>query len=249
VSPGGNIDTPATPGEGSQPNDTVVDQIERLLRQRENAEAAAAAQMPPDKPRTHRYTNQPIARVLRILAEQAGVNYIEPNIPVDERISVTLTNLTPIQAFYQIAQSRGFQVVTNGQQYTLRRSDIDSPSFYVTKRYVIRNQPAEFLLQPIANFLGIKVSQAAPNFPAYPKPENTSVTPDALAISSGTGSDQSRPRYEPGSPFDAPLSVGGFEKNGQSSVFVERSRNSSMRNSGGWIVGSSRSSSRPMLSR
>ena len=111
-------------GEGNQSNDTVVDQIERLLRERENSEAAAAAQMPPDKPRTHRYTNQPVARILRILAEQAGVNYIEPNIPAEERISVTLTNLTPIQAFYQIAQSRGFQVVTDGQQYTLRRSDI-----------------------------------------------------------------------------------------------------------------------------
>src|SRR5258707_9244536 len=226
AAPGGNVNIQPTPGEGNQPNDTVVGQIERLLRERENSEAAAAAQMPPDKPRTHRYTNQPIARVFRILAEQAGVNYIEPNIPVDERISVTLTNLTPIQAFYKIAQSRGFQVVADGQQYTLRRSDIDSPSFYVTKRYVIRNQPAEFLLQPIANFLGIKVSQAAPNFPAYPKPENTNVTPDALAISNGTGSDQSRPRYEPGSPFDAPVSTGGFQKNGQSSVFVERSSNS-----------------------
>jgi hypothetical protein len=152
--------------EANPPNDTVVDQIERLLRERENSEAAAAAQMPPDKPRTHRFTNQPIARVLRILAEQAGVNYIEPNVPAEERISVTLTNPTPIQAFYQISQSRGFQVVNDGQQYTLRRSDIDNPSFYATRRYVVRNQPAEFLLQPIANFLGIKVNQAAPNFPA-----------------------------------------------------------------------------------
>ena len=226
AAPGENTNAQSITGEGNQPNDTVVDQIERLLRERENSEAAAAARMPPDKPRTHRYTNQPIARVLRILAEQAGVNYIEPNIPAEERISVTLTNLTPIQAFYQIAQSRGFQVVTDGQQYTLRRSDIDSPSFYVTKRYVIRNQPAEFLLQPIANFLGIKVNQAASNFPAYPKPENTNVTQDALAVSSGTGSDQSRPRYEPGSPFDAPLSSGGFQKSGQSAVFVERSSNS-----------------------
>jgi type II secretory pathway component GspD/PulD (secretin) len=226
VIPGASVNEQSTSGEGNQSNDTVVDQIERLLRERENSEAAAAAQMPPDKPRTHRYTNQPIARILRILAEQAGVNYIEPNIPAEERISVTLTNLTPIQAFYQIAQSRGFQVIADGQQYTLRRSDIDSPSFYVTKRYVVRNQPAEFLLQPIANFLGIKVNQAAGNFPAYPKPENTNVTPDALAISSGTGSDQSRPRYEPGSPFDAPLSTGGFQKGAQSSVFVERSSNS-----------------------
>src|SRR3981081_4739121 len=86
AAPGGNIDTQATPGEGNQPNDTVVDQIERLLLkreisnvaaveqiemlrpEREISEASAAAQMPPDKPRTHRYTNQTIARVLRILA-------------------------------------------------------------------------------------------------------------------------------------------------------------------------------------
>jgi type II secretory pathway component GspD/PulD (secretin) len=223
----GGVNPQPTASEGNQSNDSVVDQIERLLRERENAEAAAAAQMPPEKPRTHRYTNQPIARVLRILAEQAGVNYIEPNIPAEERISVTLTNLTPLQAFYEIAQSRGFQVLNDGQQYTLRRSDIESPSFYITKRYVIRNQPAEFLLQPIANFLGIKVSQVGRNFPAYPKPENTTnITQDALAISGGTGSDQSRPRYEPGSPFDAPLSTGGFAKNDQSSIFVERSSNS-----------------------
>jgi hypothetical protein len=128
VIPGASVNEQSTSGEGNQSNDTVVDQIERLLRERENSEAAAAAQMPPDKPRTHRYTNQPIARILRILAEQAGVNYIEPNIPAEERISVTLTNLTPIQAFYQIAQSRGFQVIADGQQYTLRRSDIDSPA-------------------------------------------------------------------------------------------------------------------------
>ena len=216
----------ATPGnESAQSPESVVDQIERLLRERENAESATTAQMPPDKPRTHRFTNQPIARVLRILAEQAGINYVEPNIPEEEKISVALVNLTPLQAFYQIAESRGFQVITDGQRYTLRRADIASPSFYLTKRYPIRNKPAELLLQPIANYLGIKVTPAQSNFPSYPKPENTTVTPDALGTG-GTASDQSRPRYEPGVPFDAPLSVGGFEKGGQSAVFVERSTNS-----------------------
>jgi len=216
----------ATPGnESPQGPESVVDQIERLLRERENAESATTAQMPPDKPRTHRFTNQPIARVLRILAEQAGINYVEPNIPEEEKISVALVNLTPLQAFYQIAESRGFQVITDGQRYTLRRADIASPSFYLTKRYPIRNKPAELLLQPIANYLGIKVTPAQSNFPSYPKPENTMVTPDALGAG-GTASDQSRPRYEPGVPFDAPLSVGGFEKGGQSAVFVERSTNS-----------------------
>src|SRR5260370_32142361 len=80
AAPGENTNAPSISGEGNQPNDTVVDQIERLLRERENSEAAAAARMPADKPRTHRYTNQPIARVLRILAERAGGNDIEPNI-------------------------------------------------------------------------------------------------------------------------------------------------------------------------
>lgn len=225
-SPGPVPAADATPGnEASQSPESVVDQIERLLRERENAESATTAQMPPDKPRTHRFTNQPIARVLRILAEQAGINYVEPNIPEDEKISVALVNLTPLQAFYQIAESRGFQVITDGQRYTLRRADIASPSFYLVKRYTIRNKPAELLLQPIANYLGIKVTPAQSNFPSYPKPENTAVTPDALGTG-GTASDQSRPRYEPGVPFDAPLSVGGFEKAGQSAVFVERSTNS-----------------------
>jgi type II secretory pathway component GspD/PulD (secretin) len=225
-SPGPVPAADATPGnESPQSPESVVDQIERLLRERENAESATTAQMPPDKPRTHRFTNQPIARVLRILAEQAGINYVEPNIPEEEKISVALVNLTPLQAFYQIAESRGFQVITDGQRYTLRRADIASPSFYLTKRYTIRNKPAELLLQPIANYLGIKVTPAQSNFPSYPKPENTTVTPDALGAGE-TASDQSRPRYEPGVPFDAPLSVGGFEKGGQSAVFVERSTNS-----------------------
>ena len=221
-----DIETPNSattpPGTG---NESVIDQIERLLQERENAEAAAQAQLAPDKPRTHRFTNQPISRVLRILAEEAGINYIEPNIPADERISLSLSNLTPLQAFYDVAQSRGFQVLTDGQRYTLRRSDIDSPSFYVTKRYPIHNQPAEFLLETVANYLGVKITQVGDHTPVYPKPENTTtVTPDALGISSGT--DQSRPRYEPGSPFDAPLSVGGYAKNNQNAVFLERSSNS-----------------------
>ncbi len=226
ASPAEPVPTPSLAVPAGSPNDSVVDEIERLLRERENAEAATAARMQPNEPRTHRYTNQPLARVLRILAEQAGINYIEPNLPADERISVTLTNLTPIQAFYDIAQSRGFQVVTDGGTYTLRRSDIATPSFFVTKRYPIHHQAAEFLLQAVANLLGIKAVPAAENFPAYPKPAITRVSPDALSAANATGSDQSQPRFQPGLPFDAPLSAGGYNKEAQSAVFVERSSNS-----------------------
>jgi hypothetical protein len=169
----------ATPEPENQPSGGVVDEIERILREKENAEAAAAARMEPSQPRTHRYTNQPLSRVLRILAEQAGINYIEPNFATDERISFTLLNLTPLQAFYDVAQSRGFQVVTDGNKYTLRRSDIATPSFYVIKRYRIKNQPAEFLLQSIANFLGIVTKPAGENFPGYPKPINPTASQGA----------------------------------------------------------------------
>ena len=221
---------PASPAASPEtaPRDGVVDEIERLLRERENAQAAAAAQLQPSQPRTHRFTNQPLSRVLRILAEQAEVNYIEPNFNSEERISVTLTNLTPLQAFYEIAESRGFQVVADGQKFTLRRSDVESPGFYVTRRYPIRHQPAEFLLQATANFLGIKLAAATDQFPAYPKPSNTTVTPDAFSNGggSGTGTDQSRPRFQPGIPFDAPLSVGGFNRDNQCAISIERSSNS-----------------------
>jgi Bacterial type II and III secretion system protein len=224
---------PIAPPQGSpepeaQPSGGVVDEIERILREKENAEAAAAARMPPSQPRTHRYTNQPLSRVLRILAEQAEINYIEPNFTTDERISFTLLNLTPLQAFYQIAESRGFQVVTDGTKYTLRRSDIVTPSFYVTKRYRIKHQPAEFLLQPITNFLGIDAAQAKENFPGYPKPEETkALEPGGTSSGVTSVTEQGKPRYKAGLPFDSPLSKGGFEGGGQQeAVFVERSSNS-----------------------
>src|SRR6516162_10598923 len=168
------IATPqVTPEPENQPSGGVVDEIERILREKENAEAAAAARMEPSQPRTHRYTNQPLSRVLRILAEQAGINYIEPNFATDERISFTLLNLTPLQAFYDVAQARGFQVVSDGTKYTLRRSDIETPSFYITKRYRLKHQDAAYLLQPIANFLGIKVTPPGRIFrdiPSLPSP-------------------------------------------------------------------------------
>ena len=223
----------ATPEPENQPSGGVIDEIERALREKENAEAAAAARMPPSQPRTHRYTNQLLSRVLRILAEQAEINYIEPNFTTDERISFTLLNLTPLQAFYDVAQARGFQVVSDGTKYTLRRSDIETPSFYITKRYRLKHQSAEYLLQPIANFLGIKVTPAGKNFPGYPQPSVPYVAPEISAstatnttITPTTSSTQTRPRYEPGLPFDAPLSTGGFAKDAENAVSVERSSNS-----------------------
>src|SRR5258708_32839185 len=101
-SPGPVPAADATPGNESQSAESVVDQIERLLREREKAESATTAQLPPDKPRTHRFTNQPIAKGLRILAAQAGITYVGPNIPPDEKSSYVLRNLRPFAPLSQI---------------------------------------------------------------------------------------------------------------------------------------------------
>jgi len=215
-----------TPSPVSQPtptpggnNNTVIDNLENALQERDQQQQTELL-ADPSKPRMHRFTNQPLARVLRVLAEEAQINYIEPKIPSDDTISVTLSNLTPLQAFYEIAQSRGFEVVTDGTKYTLRRAD------YVTKEYRIRHQPAEYLLQPIANFLGIDAKAAGENFPGYPKPVAAKLPKEASSSGTITGTDQTQPRYQPGLPFDAPLSEGGFAKDAQDAVFVERSTNS-----------------------
>jgi len=65
---------PAAPEPEGLPSQGVVDEIERALREKENAEAAAIARMPPAQVRIHRFTNQPLSRVLRILAEEAEIN-------------------------------------------------------------------------------------------------------------------------------------------------------------------------------
>jgi type II secretory pathway component GspD/PulD (secretin) len=207
-----------TPAPGGN-NNTVIDNLENALQERDQQQQAELL-ADPSKPRMHRFTNQPLARVFRVLAEEAQINYIEPKIPSADTISVTLSNLTPLQAFYEIAQSRGFEVVTDGTKYTLRRAD------YVTKEYRIRHQQAEYLLQPIANFLGIDAKAAGENFPGYPKPVAAKLPQEASSSGTVTGTDQTQPRYQPGLPFDAPLSEGGFAKDAQDAVFVERSTNS-----------------------
>src|SRR4029077_20061988 len=95
------------------------------------------------------------------------------------------------------------------------------------KRYRIKHQPAEFLLQPITNFLGIDAAQAKENFPGYPKPEETkALEPGGPSSGVTSVTEQGKPRYKAGLPFDSPLSKGGFEGGGQEAVFVERSSNS-----------------------
>ncbi len=48
-----------------------------------------------------------------------------------------------------------------------------SPSYYEVRRYTLKYQSAEDLIQAAAGYLGIQIKPAADSNPAYPKPQNT----------------------------------------------------------------------------
>ncbi|MBV8483418.1 MAG: hypothetical protein JO077_11195, partial [Verrucomicrobia bacterium] len=154
------------------PESSALDNLQNALNEQNTTQPEVAAD--PNKPRRHQFTNQPVGTVLRTLAEEAQINYIEPNINPEERISLILPAMTPIQAFYAVAEARGFKVVTKRDSniITLSRSDINTPSYYVMRAYRLRYQAAEDLKQTVAGFLGIQVKPVSTVNPAYPPPVN-----------------------------------------------------------------------------
>jgi type II secretory pathway component GspD/PulD (secretin) len=226
------------PGEPS-----VIDNLEKALKEREEKQQEEVL-ADPNKPRTHRFTNQSVGAVLRVLAEEAQMSYVEPGINPDERISVVLPNMTPVQAFYAVAEARGFKVVSVGeaQVVTLRRSDITSPSYYEVRRYTLKYQGAEDLLQAVSGYLGIQVKPVAGTNPTYPPvgnaqsgaaayggaPEVTGGAAGGIQTLYSAGTEQSAPRWVSGLPFDNPLSAGGVGQYRENLVWLERSTNSIM---------------------
>jgi Bacterial type II and III secretion system protein len=231
---------PAAPETSPPPN--PLDRMERQLQQREEAEQPPVPTGNPNTPGTHRYTNQPLSRVLRTLAELAQINYVEPYFNRDEPISVVLQNMTPLQAFYAVAAARKFKVVQESEAnvITLTRADIITPEAYETRTYMLKYETAEDLLQAVAGFLGIQVRPAGESPPAYPRPNNIqggaaayAGAPEVTGGAAGgvqtlysAGTEQSAPRFVSGLPFDSPLSVGGFGQDKQEAVSIGRSSNS-----------------------
>jgi type II secretory pathway component GspD/PulD (secretin) len=237
--------SPSQPGSPvpvvSPSENQVIDNIEQAIKQHEESQPTEEL-ADPNKPRMHRFTDQPVGTVLRVLAEEAGINYVEPGISPDEHISVTLTNMTPLQAFYAVAGARGFRIVLqpDTNTVTLRRSDINAPSYYVIRRYSLRYQPAEDLKQAVAGYLGIQVKPVSGTNPAYPPTSNsqsgTAAYAGAPEVNGGAagggiqtlysaGTEQSAPRFVSGLPFDNPLS-----ENKENRIWIERSTNSIMVN-------------------
>ena len=229
---------PSPPGQPS-----VIDNLEKALKEREEKQQEELL-ADPNKPRTHRFMNQSVGAVLRVLAEEAQMSYVEPGINPDERISVVLPNMTPVQAFYAVAEARGFKVVSVGeaQVVTLRRSDITSPSYYEVRRYRLKYQGAEDLEQAVSGYLGIQIKPVAGTNPTYPPTGNTQSGAAAYGGASevtggaaggiqtlySAGTEQSAPRWVSGLPFDNPLSAGGVGQYKENLVWLERSTNSIM---------------------
>jgi type II secretory pathway component GspD/PulD (secretin) len=227
----------AEPNATPTPNSTL-ENLDTAI-QNSQAEQQTEAEGDPNKPRTHRFTNQPVGTILRLLAEEAMVNYIEPVMP-EERISIVLKGMTPIQAFYSIAEARGFKIVRRADGVmTIQRSDIASPSYFEVRGYKLRYQAAEDLEQAVAGFMGIQLKPTSPNNPAYPPVGNGQPgsaayagAPQVNAGASGgiqtlysSGTQQSTPRFTSGMPFDAPIS-----SNKERRIWIERSTNSIMVN-------------------
>lgn len=100
------------------------------------------------------YDGAKLSQVFRLLAEQAGLNYVEPPIPEDETVSLTFRNMTPLQAFMNVARARGFKVYQTESITTLRRPDIKMPLHYTTIKYHVRHVNPEWLLPALGNLIG-----------------------------------------------------------------------------------------------
>jgi len=221
--------------------------MEKLLQQRENAEVQNPQNFYDPNRRIYRFTNRPLAQVLRALAETAGINYVEPGIPpTEQEITVSLHDMDPIQAFRAVAKARGFKVIgpTEEEIYTLERSDIPNPSYYETRAYTLKYKTPAQVAQAVAGILGVNLRQSQGSTPALPRPSDDMYARNGVAgsersaggttvggfggpggigqLNSG-GTTQTRPRFTPGMTFDAPLSRGGYgpqaDQGGQNAIW------------------------------
>jgi type II secretory pathway component GspD/PulD (secretin) len=222
-----------------------AEEILKELEERTRSASIRSATAKPNRPKDeHVYENVPLLKVLSILAEQAGINFIEPNIAPDMAGNITfrLQKMTPLEAFLRVAESRGFRVVTRNNYTTLTRPDIQSPRFLVTRKYPLRHSDPMWVLQSVANLLGAEIKNPEDNIATYPAPQEntTSGSGGGAAPASGGGATglsfgnvgvPDAPRWTASLPFDAPVSKGASaagNTGGQepTSVFVDRKSNS-----------------------
>lgn len=155
----------------------------------EEERPANETQASPNTPRHYSFEEASISRVFRLLAKQAGIDYIEPPIDPNEKISFELSNVTPLQAFEILAERRGFRVVQNNGIYELVRDDLRNPNrdtVYVTKTYQLHNVDAHLIIEGVANLVGMKVESPQGSTKGYPSASGGSGS-SSLGASGGSG--------------------------------------------------------------
>jgi type II secretory pathway component GspD/PulD (secretin) len=198
-------------------------------------EGPAGAPANPNTPRHYSFEEASISRVFRLLAKQAGIDYIEPPINPSEKISFELSNVTPLQAFEILAQRRGFRVVQNNGIYELVRDDLRNPNrdtVYVTRTYQLRNVDAHLIVEGVANLLGMEVKTPDGITKGFPKPQEISEVSSLSSSSSGgsgggsdTAGSQSKGKFTSGFPLAAATAEkqgGGGDADQKEYLFTDR---------------------------
>ncbi|MEY5025877.1 MAG: hypothetical protein RLZZ244_1405 [Verrucomicrobiota bacterium] len=127
----------------------------------------------------------PLGRVLRMLALEAGINYIEPTIDPAETVAFTLHGMTAKDAFYLVAKSRGFQIFDRDGALELVRSSAKTSDTLVTRSYAFKHVDARLAIVSVANLLGIdQIKPANRTSPAFPEPASSGM---ATTTSNGSG--------------------------------------------------------------
>ena len=191
------------------------------------------------------FDDVPLGSALRLLAEQAGFNFVEPNLPdPNEKVSLRFQKITPLDAFMKIAKARGFAVITENGVTTLKRPDIKTPEFLIVKKYRLQHAQTKWVIQSVANLLNIQISTPSDTLTSYPAPDSSATLYGGSGGSSsggssggagggggGSGGSQniglpSAPRWPSSLPFDEPSYTSSDKTGGQGAcVFIDRSAN------------------------
>lgn len=198
---------PAVFDNASAPNLFGGGDLQTALDANAKADPALAAGLAgiarnPDGTITLDLTEQPILTVFRLLAGMAKIDFIAPPLKGDEKITLNLVRVSPREGFERIAKARGFRIVDQGGTLTLERSDVASPQAFITKTYTLREVRVAHVAQALGNLLGIDLTKADVNSPAYPEPVQAGGTV-------GITDSQARPRFTSGLPMSERLSRAG----------------------------------------
>jgi hypothetical protein len=205
-------------------------EVARLIQQLEeeaaSKEVAKSSLVPNQMQEEINFDNVPLGAAFRLLAEQAGFNFVEPNLPEGEFLSLRFQKMRPLDAFMKIAQARGFAVVTENGFTTLKRPDLVTPEFLEVRRYRVKYIQPKWIVQSLANLLEINVERPDDVIRSFPEPSqdatsyggsnnNNSGGGGGTSNAGQTGSSGSQniglptaPRWTSSLPFDEPLYAG-----------------------------------------